>query len=67
VVVHGRQIGDEQHGQLGQAQVVLGFLGQRLDPANDVVGEIADEAAGERRQPRQSRTAQRPPRRAEYL
>ena len=51
MVEHG-EVGGQQHAQLGQAQVVDGRVGQPLPPADDVVGEVADQAAGQRRQPR---------------
>ena len=50
VVVHRGEVGDQQHHQLRQAQLVRRDLGQRLDPAHHVVAEVADEAAGQRRQ-----------------
>ncbi len=54
VVEHG-QVGGEQHGQLGQVQVVLGLVGQPLQPADRVVPEEADHATGQRRQVGQPR------------
>ena len=50
VVVEHREVGGEQHGELGQVQVVLGEVRQPLEPAHGVVAEVADQAAGERRQ-----------------
>ena len=51
VVVEHRQVGDQQEHQLGDVQVVGVAVGQPLDPADDVVAEVADQAGGERRQP----------------
>ena len=50
VMVDGGQIGDQQHLQIGQTEFVGRLLRQRFDAAHHVVGEVADEAAGQRRQ-----------------
>jgi hypothetical protein len=54
VVEHG-QVGDQHQGQLGHAQVVGAGVGQALQPADDVVAEVADQPAGERREPGRAR------------
>ena len=52
----------------GRPRSSSAFSGSVSMPADHVVGEIADEAAGERRQARAAAgRGQRPPRRAEYL
>ena len=49
VVEDEHRVGDEE-GHLGQSEVVRGRVGQTFEVAHEVVGEVADEAAGERRQ-----------------
>ncbi len=49
VVEHG-QVGGEQHGELGEPEVVRGEVRQLLQAADDVVAEVAHQAAGERRE-----------------
>ncbi len=49
VVEHG-EVRGEQHGQLGQFEVVPPVLADLLQAAYDVVPEVADHASGERRQ-----------------
>ena len=51
-VVEHHQVGGEHHAQLGHPQVVGRRVGQPLEPAYDVVGEEADQTAGQRRQVR---------------
>src|SRR4051795_471928 len=63
VVVDGGEVGDEQHGELRQSQLVDRLVRQPLDAAYHVIAEVADQAAGQRRQLRQSWTLHRPPRR----
>ena len=53
VVVDRGEVGRQQHHQLGQLQVVDGERRQPLHPAHHVVAEVADQPAGQRRQPRQ--------------
>ena len=50
VVVQRRDVGGQQHGQLWQMQLVNSSTVDPLQPADDVVAEIADHPAGERRQ-----------------
>ncbi len=52
MVVDGGDVGGQQQQHVGQTEVVDGQLGQPLEPAHQVVGEEADQAAGQRRQPR---------------
>ena len=49
-VVEDGQVGDQRHRQLGHAEVVGARLGQPLQPADDVVAQVADQPAGERGQ-----------------
>src|SRR5690606_22228175 len=49
-VVHHGEVAGEQHGQLGQPQVVALAGADLLQAAHDVVAEVADHAAGEGRQ-----------------
>ena len=49
-VVEHRELADDAEHGVGQAQVVLGDLGQALDLAHHVVAEVADEAAVQGRQ-----------------
>lgn len=49
-VVEDGEVGGEQHRQLGELQVVAAALTDLLQPAHDVVAEVADHAAGEGRQ-----------------
>ncbi len=49
-VVEHREVGGQQHGQLGELEVVRVEVGQLLQPADDVVAEVADQAAGQRGQ-----------------
>jgi len=58
VVEHGH-VGDEHHHQLGDAQVVGVAVGQALQPAGDVVAQVADHARDQGRQPRLPRRVQR--------
>jgi hypothetical protein len=48
VVVECREVGGQQHDQLGQVEVVLGQFGEALEAADGVVADVADHAAGER-------------------
>ena len=62
-VVEDREVGRQHHRELGHAEVVGRGAGQPLEPADDVVAEVADQAAGQRRQPgstRASAAARRP-------
>jgi hypothetical protein len=61
VVVDGREVGDEQHRELGQPEFVDGLVGQPFDAAHHVVAEVADEASGQRRQAGQPRRFHCPP------
>ena len=58
-VVVGHQLADHRHDGVGVAEVVGRHGGQVLDLAHDVVAEVADHAAVQRRQVGQRR---RPPR-----
>ena len=57
-VVEDGQVGHQHHRQLRHAEVVDAGLRQPLQPADDVVAEVADEPAGQRRQVRPARRAQ---------
>lgn len=48
-MVEDGEVGGEQHGQLGELQVVAAALTDLLQAAHDVVAEVADHAAGEGR------------------
>ena len=54
VVEHDEHVGEHQR-HVGQAEHVRVRLAERLDGADEVVAEVADRAAGERRQIRQRR------------
>ncbi len=54
-MVEGQHLVEEEQAGVGNAQLVLGKLGQALDLADGVVGEEADGAGGEGRQARQPR------------
>ena len=49
VVEHEHGVG-QQKGHLGQAEVVRRRVGKVFEAPHEVVAEVADEAAGERRQ-----------------
>lgn len=49
-VVHDGEVAGEQHGQLGELQIVPLAGADLLQAAHDVVAEVADHAAGERGQ-----------------
>ena len=49
-VVEGEHLVEEQEERVGNAEFVLGKLGQALDEADDIVGEKADRTGGEGRQ-----------------
>jgi hypothetical protein len=49
-VVHDGEVAGQEHGQLGQFQVVPLASADLLQAAHDVVAEVADHAAGEGRQ-----------------
>ena len=49
-VVEGEDLVEEHEAGVGELEVVGGVDGQALDLADDVVGEEADRAGGERRQ-----------------
>ena len=59
VVIEHREVGHQEHHQLGQVQIVDRVVGQLLEPAHRVVGDEADHAADQRRQGRVARTTQR--------
>lgn len=48
-MVEDGEVRGEQHGQLGELQIVATVLADPLQPAHDVVTQIADHAAGEGR------------------
>ena len=49
-VVEDGQVGHQRHRQLGHAEVVGARLGQPLQPADDVVAQVADQPTGQRGQ-----------------
>ena len=51
VVVHGGKVGGQQQQHVGQLQIVDGQLGQPFQAADEVVGEVADHAPRQRRNP----------------
>ena len=59
VVVEHREVGREQHRDLGHADLVGVVVGQALPPAHHVVGQVADHPAGERGQAREPLGVQR--------
>ena len=50
-VVEGEHAVEEHENAVGNVEVVLGFLADILQLANNVVGAIADSSGGKRRQP----------------
>src|SRR5438552_504743 len=50
VVEHAHRVAEHEH-RIGNGEVVLGSRGQALEPSHRVVGEEADRAAAEARQP----------------
>ena len=58
-VVQDGQVGGQHHRQLGQVQLVRCAVGHLLPAAYGVVGDRADHAAGQRRQPGQVRRSRR--------
>ena len=58
-MVEHREVGDEEHHQLGQVQVVDRVVGQGFEPPDRVVGDESDHAPDERRQRCVTRTPQR--------
>ena len=67
VVIDRREVGDEQHGEFRQPEIVDRLVRQSLDAADHVVAEVTHEATREWRQLRQARTLHRPPRGTEHV
>ena len=53
VVVDGGQVGGQQQQHVREPEIVDGDLGQALEAADEVVGEVPDQAARQRRHPRE--------------
>jgi hypothetical protein len=56
VVVDGGQVGGQQQQHVGQVQVIDGQFRQPLQAADEVVGEVTHQAAGQRRHVRPDRS-----------
>ena len=56
-MVEGGQLSDDREDRVGQAEVVLGWVGQVLDLPHHVVAEVPDQPAVHRRQPVERRRA----------
>ena len=66
-MVEHRQVRAQQQAQFGQAEVVNGMVADALQPAHDVVGQVADQPTQQRRVARVARRRQRRLRRPQHL
>ena len=65
-MVEDREVGAEKKAQFGEAKIVNGVLPDALQPAHDVVGEVSDQPAEQRRVAGIPRRGQSPLRRPQH-